>query len=258
MLAPINGLQLYYEIHGAGEPLVLLHGALQSSAMLGDLLPALAHSRQVIAVDLQAHGRTADIDRPLTYEAMAGDVASLLQLLGIQNAALMGYSLGGGVAIRAAIQYPALVRKLVVASAAFRRDGWFPEVVAAMSQVGAASATMLKPSPVYQTYARIAPKPADFPVLLDKLGELLKRDYDWSKEISAIQAPTLLVFADGDAVRPEHMVQFFQLLGGGLKDPGWNGAGRSLARLAVLPGRTHYDIFMAPVLPSLVIPFLDA
>jgi pimeloyl-ACP methyl ester carboxylesterase len=255
--APVNGLNLYYEIHGDGEPLILMHGGLGSTEMCHEILPALSIARRVIAVDLQAHGRTADIDRPLSCEAMADDIAGLLNHLGIQKADVMGYSLGAGVALRTAIQHPGMVGKLVVVSTVFRRDGWFPEVVAAMAQVGAGSAEMMKPSPIYETYARIAPRPADWPVLLAKLGELLRKDYDWTKEIAAIQAQTMLVFGDADAIRPAHMVQFFELLGGGKKDAGWDGSGMSNARLAILPGLTHYNI-LSPALASAVTPFLEA
>jgi pimeloyl-ACP methyl ester carboxylesterase len=256
--APVNGLNLYYEIHGAGEPLVLLHGGLGATEMLGEILPSLAKTRQVVAVDLQAHGRTADIDRPMSYEAMADDIAALMKHLGIEKADLMGYSLGAGVALRTAIQHSAIVRKLVVVSTPFRRDGWYPEVVAAMAQVGAGSAEMMKPSPIYQTYVRIAPRPADWPVLLTKIGDLMRKDYDWSKEVAAIEAPTMLVFADADAIRPEHMMQFFELLGGGKKDAGWDGSGMSNARLAILPGLTHYNILSSPAVAAVVTPFLDA
>lgn len=256
--APVNGLKLYYEIHGTGEPLILLHGGLGATEMFSGILPALSKNRQVIAVDLQAHGRTADIDRPLSFEAMAGDVAGLMKHLGVPKADVMGYSLGAGVALRTAVLYPGAVRKLVVVSTAFRRDGWYPEVVAAMAQLGAGSADVMKQSPIYQLYARIAPRPADWPVLLAKIGELLRKDYDWSKEVAGIKAPTMLVFADADAVRPEHMVQFFELLGGGKKDAGWDGSGMSNARLAILPGLTHYNIFSSPALASTVTAFLDA
>ena len=256
--APVNGLKLYYEIHGAGQPLVLLHGGVGATEMFSPIMPSLSSSRQVITVDLQAHGRTADIDRPLRCEAMADDIAALIKYLGIEKADVMGYSLGGGVALRTAIQHPGVVRKLVVVSTTFKRDGWYPEIVAGMSQMGPGAAEPMKQSPMYQMYARIAPKPADWPVLITKLGDLLHQDYDWSKDVAAIQAPTLLVFGDADAVRPEHAVQFFQLLGGGRKDGGWDGSGMSKARLAILPRLTHYNIFSAPALASTVTPFLDA
>ena len=256
--APVNGLRLYYEIHGAGEPLILLHGGLGATEMFGRILPLLSSTRRVIAVDLQAHGRTADIDRPLTFEAMAGDIAALIRYLGIDKAGVMGYSLGGGVALRIAVQHPGVVKKLVLVSTAFERDGWYPEIVAGMARVGAGSAEPMKQTPMYQLYARIAPKPADWPVLLTKIGELLGKDYDWSKDVAAIKAPTMLVFGDADAVRTAHAVRFFELLGGGQKDGGWDGSGMSNARLAILPGLTHYNIFSSPALASAVTPFLDA
>jgi pimeloyl-ACP methyl ester carboxylesterase len=256
--APVNGLNLYYEIHGSGKPLILLHGGLGATEMFGDLMPLLSGSRQVIAVDLQAHGRTADIDRPLRCEAMADDVAALLKHLKIDKADVMGYSLGGGVALRIAIQHPGVVRKLVLVSTVFKRDGWYPEVVSAMAQMGAGAAEQMKQSPIYQLYARIAPRPADWPVLVTKLGELLKRDYDWSKDVAVIKAPALLIFGDNDAVRTAHAVQFFELLGGGSKDAGWDGSGMSTARLAIWPGLTHYNIVSSPAMAPTVTPFLDA
>lgn len=256
--APVNGLKLYYEIHGAGEPLILLHGGVGAIDMFTEILPALSKSRQVIGVDLQGHGRTADIDRPLSLEAMAEDVAALLKHLGIGKADVMGYSLGGEVALRTAIQHPELVRKLIVVSATFKRDGWYPEIRAGMAQMGPAAAEPMKQTPMYQLYSRLAPKPEDWPVLLTKLGDLLRKDYDWSNEVAAIKAPALLVFGDADAVRTAHAVEFFELLGGGKKDGGWDGSGVSNARLAILPGLTHYNVFSSPMLASTVTAFLDA
>ncbi len=255
--ALVNGLNLYYESHGTGEPLILLHGGLGATEMFGEVLPLLSKTRRVIAVDLQAHGRTADIDRPMTFEAMADDIAALMKHLEIERADVMGYSLGGGVALRIAVRHPDMVRKLVLVSIAFKLDGWYPEIVSGMAHVGAGSAEAMKQTPMYQLYARIAPKPADWPVLLTKIGELLRMDYDWSKDVAAIKAPTLLVFGDADAVRTAHAVQFFELLGGGKKDGGWDGSGMSNARLAILPGLTHYNIFSSPALASTVTPFLD-
>jgi pimeloyl-ACP methyl ester carboxylesterase len=256
--AAVNGLKLYYEIHGSGEPLVLVHGGLGATDMFAVILPLLSNSRQVIAVDLQAHGRTADIDRPLSFEAMAGDIAALIRSLGLGNADVMGYSLGGGVALSTAFRYPDAVRKLVVVSAAFRRDGWYPEIVSGMSQVGAEAAEPMKQTPMYELYARVAPRPRDWPVLLTKMGELMRKDYDWSKDVAAMRTPTMLVFGDADAVRPAHAVEFFELLGGGKKDAGWDGSGMSNARLAILPGLTHYNVFSSPLLASVVTSFLAA
>src|SRR5215470_9108186 len=223
--APVNGLNMYYEIHGSGEPLVLLHGGLGSTEMFSELMPHLDAIRQVIAVDLQGHGRTADIDRPLSMEAMADDIAGLMKYLQVEKADFVGYSLGGGVALQTTIRHPALVKKLVVVSSTFKRDGWYPEILGAMDQMGPAAAEMMKPSPIYQTYARIAPRPVDFPKLLGKMGDLLHKEYDWSKDVAAIKAPTMLVFGDADAVRPAHFVEFFGLLGGGKKDGSWDRSG---------------------------------
>ena len=256
--ASVNGLNLYYEIHGAGEPLILLHGGVGAIQMFGEVLPSLAQNRQVVAVDLQAHGRTADIDRPLSFELMAGDIAALIKHLGIEEADVMGYSLGGGVALRTAIQHPEVVRKLVLVSTPFKRDGWYPEILAGMGQMGPQVAEPMKQTPMYQHYASIAPKPEDWPVLLTKLGELLRQDYDWSNEVAAIKAPTLIVVGDADSVRTAHAVAFFELLGGGKVDAGWDGSGMSIARLAILPATTHYNIYSSPTLAAVVAPFLDA
>jgi pimeloyl-ACP methyl ester carboxylesterase len=256
--APVNGLDLYYEVHGRGKPLVLLHGGLGALEMFGDVLPVLAAGRRVVAVDLQAHGRTADADRPLRFELMADDVAALIQHLGLGKADVMGYSLGGGVALQTALRHPAAVDRLVLVSTPFKRDGWYPEILAGQAQVGAAAAEPMKQTPLYQQYASLAPRPEDWPVLLDKLGELLGRDYDWSSEVAALRAPTLLVAGDADALSPAHAVAFFGLLGGGKQDAGWDRSGMSTARLAILPGATHYDICASPALASTVAAFLDA
>ena len=255
--AEVSGLNLYYEVHGRGEPLILLHGGLGSTEMLGEVLTSLAKTRQVIAVDLQAHGRTADIDRPFSAEAMSDDIAKLMRFLGIPKTDVMGYSLGGAVALQVAIRHREQVRKLVVVSEPCKQDGWYPEVLANMAQMGPASAEPMKQSPIYQVYAHSAPRPQDWPNLLAKLGDLLRKKYDWTKEVASIKAPTMLVFADADAVRPEHMIEFFQLLGGGKRDGGLDGSGISNARLAILPGATHYTIFSSPWLVPTVTPFLD-
>ena len=256
--APVNGLELYYEVYGDGEPLILLHGGVGAIEMFGEVLPMLAESRQVIGVDLQAHGRTADVDRPLTYEQMADDVGALIGHLGFEKADVMGYSLGGGVALQTAIRHPDVVRKLVVVSTAFKRDGWYPDVLAGMEQMGPEAAEPMKQTPMYQLYAGVAPRPEDWPVLLTKLGELLRQDYDWSEDVAAMEVPTMIVVGDADSIRTTHAVEFFELLGGGQQDAGWDGSGMSDARLAILPGTTHYGIFYYPALASAVVPFLDA
>lgn len=260
-----GGPNLYYEIHGTAEmpqqaPLILLHGGFGSTGMLGDLVPSLARTRQVVAVDLQGHGRTADIDRPMTSEAFGDDVAALANQLHIQQVDLMGYSLGAATILQAAFRHPALVRKLVVVSTPCRRDGWYPEIRAQMDQMARASAAFaeqMKPSPIYQNYARIAPRPQDWPTVVAKLSALITKDYDWSSEVSALKSPAMLVFGDADSVRPEHIVEFFQLLGGGKKDGGWDGSGMPKSRLAIVPASTHYNVAASPILPSITNAFLD-
>ena len=256
--ATVNGLTMYYETYsGTGHPLVLLHGGVGAIEMFGEVLPLLADGRQVIAVDLQAHGRTADIDRPLSYELMADDIGALIRQLGLRSADVMGYSLGGGVALQTAIRHPSLVRKLVLVSTPCKRDGWYPEVLAGMAQMGPAVVEPMKQTPMYQVYASIAPKPQDWPVLLTKLGVLLRQEYDWSKDVATIKAPTLIVVGDADSVRTSHAVELFELLGGGRADGGWDGSGMSNARLAILPATTHHIIFSLPALASAVTPFLN-
>ncbi|HZW04603.1 MAG TPA: alpha/beta hydrolase [Anaerolineaceae bacterium] len=260
LYADVNGIHLYYQVHGqpgAGPPLILLHGGLGQVAMFSEVLPLLARTRQVIGVDLQGHGRTADIDRPLRFEFMADDVAALIGHLGLEQADLAGYSLGGGVALQTAVRHPDVVRKLVLISTPFRRSGWFPEVLEGMDQMVPEAAEVMKPSPIYQAYAAVAPRPEDFPRLVGKLGELLREDYDWSLTITEFDSPTLLVFGDADAIRPAHVLEFFERLGGGLRDAGLDGSGiPPRARLAVLPGTTHYNSFQSLLLAAVIPPFL--
>ncbi|MEU2662242.1 alpha/beta fold hydrolase [Micromonospora sp. DT46] len=254
--AEVAGLRLWHEEHGAGRPLLLLHGGFGSVETFAPILPALAARRRVIAVDLQGHGRTADVDRPLRYESMADDVAALIGHLGLAEADVLGYSLGGGVALRTAIQHPALVRRLVVVSAPCRRLGWYPEVLAGMPEPDEEAGERMRGTPSHALYTRVAPRPGDWSRLWAKTGELLRRDYDWSAEVAALAVPTLLVFADADSVSAAHVVEFFGLLGGGHRDAGGDGTDRPASRLAVLPGLTHYDIVVSPALPAAVLPFL--
>jgi pimeloyl-ACP methyl ester carboxylesterase len=256
--AEVSDLNMYYEIRGSGEPLILLHGGVGAIEMFGEVLPLLAEGRRVVAVDLQAHGRTADIDRPLSYEMMADDIAALIGHLGLEKADVMGYSLGGGVALQTAIRHPEVVRKLVLVSTPFKRDGWYPEILAGMGQMGPEAAEPMEQTLMYQLYAGVAPRPEDWPELLTKLGRLLGQDYDWSEEVSAIEAPTIIVVGDADSVRTAHAVEFFELLGGGKADAGWDRSEMPNVQLAILPATTHYDIFSSPTLASAVTSFLDA
>src|SRR6266849_1089460 len=205
--ADVNGIKLYYEIGGTGRPLVLLHGGLGALEMFGPNLAALAQGRQVIAVDLQGHGRTADIDRPLSVELMADDIAALIKYLKLDAADIMGYSLGGGVALLTAIRHPELVGKLVVVSTPIKRDAFYPEILAQQGQVGPEAAEAMKQTPMYQLYASVAPRPEEWPRLLGKIGEAMKQDFDYSKEIATIKAPTMIVAGDADIFPPSHAVE---------------------------------------------------
>jgi pimeloyl-ACP methyl ester carboxylesterase len=255
--ADVNGVSMYYEEHGEGDPLLLLHGGIAGGEILADIVPRFADRRRVIVPDLQGHGRTADIDRPLRAEHLADDVAALIEQLGLGRADVLGYSLGGEVTWRLAIQHPDQIRRIVVVSTSCRRSGSFPEVVSAFDAMSAEMAPMMEQSPAYQHYAAHAPRPEDWPVLIGRTAEMLKVDYDWTDEVAEIEAPTMLVFADSDSVTPEHVAELFRLRGGGLRDAGWDGSARPVARLAVLPGQTHYDIIGAPGLVPAVLPFLD-
>jgi pimeloyl-ACP methyl ester carboxylesterase len=255
--ADVNGIKLYYEIHGTGRPLVLLHGGLGAIEMFGPNLEALAKGRQLIGVDLQGHGRTADIDRPLSAQLMADDIAALIKHLKLERPDIMGFSLGGGVAVHIAIRHPEIVGKLVIVSTPIRRDAFYPDILKQQGQVTAAAADAMKQTPMYQMYAGIAPRPEDWGRLLGKIGESMKLDFDFSQDVAKIKAPTLIVAGDADIFPPAHAVEVFGLLGGGKQDPGWDGAGRPSSRLAILPGVTHYNMAIAPGLAPAVIPFLD-
>ena len=259
--ADVNGLHLYYEIDGTGRPLVLLHGGLGAGEMMAPLLPQLtAAGHQVILPDLQAHGRTADIDRPIDTRLMGDDIAALIRHLNLDKPDLVGYSLGGGVAFWTAVKHPELVNKLVLAATNITRKAIPAEMLAQQEQVDAGAADALKGTPMYELYERLAPRPEDFPRLLDKVGASMAVDFDFSEELRGIQVPTMIVAADADMAPPSHYVEAFKLLDGGLRDGGWMGEGRPKGghALAILPGLTHYNIFSSPLLAQTALAFLDA
>ena len=247
--ADVNGQHIFYSVHGAGKPLVLIHGGIDPDSF-GSNLAELAKGRQVIAPHLQAHGRTPDTNRPLRSETMGDDMAALIGHLKLGKADVMGYSLGASVALQTAIRHPDVVDRLVLVSAAMRQDGFYPEGVAAFKQLEANAATLgagVKASPLGKEYPDV-----DWTNLFRKVGDMTKRPFDWSAEVAKLHARTLLVYADADAIRPEHMVEFWKALGGGQRDAGIDGSLRPANQLAIVPNTTHYTIPVDPMLPEIV------
>ena len=253
---PVNGLEMYYEIHGSGRPLVLLHGNLSTiGTSFGKVLPKLASTRRIIAVEQQGHGHTADIDRPLSIEQWAEDTTALLRHLGIEQADFFGYSSGGAVSLEIALRSPALVRKLVWAGGtSFRREALYPELLKASE---AMQPEDLDGSLFQQAYASIAPHPEHWHRLVAKIGDLDRMTLGWSPEaMASVKAPTLLIIGDSDIVRPEHVVEMFRLLGGGVVG---DLVGLPRSQLAVLPGTTHVTLAdREQWLASMITAFLDA
>lgn len=252
----VNGLNMYYETHGTGQPLVLLHGAFSAiGTSFGGLLPELSRTRQVIALELQAHGHTADIDRPLSLEGMADDVAAAIKQLGMEQADLLGYSMGAGVALQVIIRHPEVIRKLVLASITYTLSGWHPGL---LEGLGNMTPEMMHGSPWHEEYLKIAPHPEDFAKLFAKKTQMDQHTQDIPDEsIRGIKSPTLLIIGDSDLVRPEHIVEMFRLLGGGIF--GDTPAGLPNSQLAVLPGTSHVSLvsrteLLIPIINS----FLDA
>lgn len=255
--ADVNGVHLYYEIHGSGQPLILIHGGLYAGSMFGANISAFAKVRKVIVVDLQGHGHTPDIDRPLSIEYMADDIAALIRYLKLGRCDILGHSVGAGVALQIAIRHAELVRRLVVVSAVLHRDWFYPEILAAQEQMNAGMAEQMKGMPMYELYHRVAPHPEDWSKLVGKLSQAMKEGLDTSdSDVAAIKAKTLIVCGDADIFAPSHAVEMFGLLGGGKKDGGWDGSGQPESQLAILPGRTHYNLESDPALAETAIPFL--
>ena len=249
---------MYYEIHGSGEPLVLLHGAYMTIEGMGPLLGPLAEYRQVIAVELQGHGRTADVDRPITYEGMADDTAALLDHLEIERADVVGFSMGAGVGLQFAIRHPERVRKLVGASTAYAYNGMPAEAIEMFPTI---TPEMFAGSPFEAEYKRLSPHPDKFESLVWKLKELDTTEFDWSDGVRGITAPVLIIVGDSDVVRLEHVVELFRMLGGGVMG---DLAGLPKSQLAVLPGTSHFMppgsgvLDRADLMHAMIRPFLEA
>jgi pimeloyl-ACP methyl ester carboxylesterase len=232
--ARVNGLELFYEIHGSGQPLILLPGGFMTVEAMGEIVTLLAETRRVISVELQGHGHTADIERPLRFELMADDIAALIRHLGLEQADIFGFSVGGGVGLQTAIRHPEVVRKLALASTAFKRDGWYPEALAGMTSI---SVETFAGSPIHEAYLKTSPRPQAWPTFVAKMRQLLSEDYDWTEGVAALKSPILILVGDADGLRLAHAVEFFGLLGGGKADGDL--VGLPPAQLAVLPNTTH-------------------
>jgi pimeloyl-ACP methyl ester carboxylesterase len=253
-----EGLKVYYEIHGKGEPIVVLAGGFGDISSMTQSIRPLSRERQVIGIDLEGHGRTALRSTPISHERNGDDVAAVLRHLNIKQADVAGYSHGGDAAIRMAIQHPEMVRNLIVISTAAERDGWYPQALKGMEAVSSSQLKQFQQTPLYQRYADVAPHPEQFPQVLDRMGELMKKDYDWRPEIAKLRVPTLLLFADHDAVSMRHIAEFFALFDGGVRDAGWEGKPRyARARLAIVPGYTHYNFGMGPDIARVIEAYLD-
>ena len=252
-----NGVSYYYEIHGTGEPLLLLHGGLGNIALFAPSVPEFAKTRTVIAVDLYGHGRTALTDRPMNYVDVGNDLAVLIRELGFRQVDVVGYSMGGGIGFRLAAQHPELVRRLVLVSAGFAQNGFYPDMLPQQAAVSGRIADQFKGTPIHDSYMAVAPRKEDFPKLLDRMGEWMRTPYDWSADVKKLTMPTLLVFGDSDMYRLEHVMEFYKLLGGGQKDAGWMRQDMARNRLAIVPNVTHYEMATAPAFVPTVLPFLN-
>lgn len=238
--APVNGLNIYYEIHGTGKPLVLLHGAYMTINLnFGELIPELSKSRKVIAVELQGHGRTADTDRPFSYEALAGDVAEVLKHLKIDRADVLGYSFGGTVALQLSIQNPELVDKMIIVSTTYKHDGWLPEGRAVLRTI---TPEMFEQTPLKTTYDSLAPDPGHWSQFAKKMVQFDLQEFNLGEEkIKAIKSPVLLVMGDNDGVDIAHKSDMYRLLGGNVFG---DMSGIPKSQLAILPGTTHVGVMM--------------
>jgi pimeloyl-ACP methyl ester carboxylesterase len=256
--APVNGVEVYYQSHGTGKPLVLLHGGLGAYEMFTPILPLLTEKRTVIGIDFQAHGRTRAFDRPLTHASLATDVAELIKWLGYDKIDIVGYSMGAEVAMRIGIDHPEVVDKLVLISAAASFAGWHEFNQQGMKSMSGELAEMMKQTPMYELYAQIAPEPGDWAKSLDQMGDMSRNEYDYLAELKRIKSPTMIIAGDWDSVRMAHLAEMYAQLGGGINDAGWDGANMNANRMAIIPGATHYSSFMDPRVFDAALGFLGA
>jgi pimeloyl-ACP methyl ester carboxylesterase len=248
----INGMQTYYEVTGDGEPLVVLHGAYMNIPSMGAIIPKLAETHRVYAVEFQGHGRTTDIDRPITYPNLADDVAAFMDAVGIQKADVFGYSMGAGAGLQLAIRHPEKVNKLVAASVAYDVEGWQPAFKEAIPQM---TVEMVIEMPFAEDFRRLSPSPDSFPALARKLIALEHEPMAWEADVKALKTPVLIIAGDADVATLEHQVAMFRLLGGGVM--GDMGEPLPASRLAILPATSHTAVIgQADLLHALIEPFL--
>jgi pimeloyl-ACP methyl ester carboxylesterase len=253
--AQVNGLKMYYEIHGTGKPILLIHGAFNSiGTAFSQLIPELAKTRQVIAIELQGHGRTNDIDRAFSFESMADDVAALLKEIRIDSTDILGYSMGGGVAQQVAIRHPSLVRRLILISTVYKYEGWSQETRNILPML---TPEMFANTPIKTEYDKLAPDPSHWKDFINKMKKFVTTTYNFGADkIRSIKSPTLIILGDGDGVTPEHAIEMYRLRGGSyMVDFGPVHA----AQLAILPGSSHISTMMQTAwLATMVKPFLEA
>jgi len=255
-----EGLKVHYEVFGKGDPIVVLAGGFMTIGEMSHVIAPLAQHRQVIGIDLEGHGATGLRTTPMSHQRDGDDVAAVLRHLNIAKADIAGYSHGADAALRMAIQHPNMVRNLIIASTPAASDGWYPEVLEGMKRgLRASAAPQMQKTQMYKDWAAVAPHPEQFSRWVDRMGALYAKSYDWSDEIRKIQAPTLLLFADHDAVRTDHIVRFFALFGGGQHDAGFM-PGKihyARARLAIVPGYTHYNFGNGPDMARVIESYLE-
>jgi len=249
----VNGMQMYYETSGEGAPLIVLHGAYMNIPSMGEVIPLLAGSYKVYALEFQGHGRTTDIDRPITYPNLADDVAAFMDAVGLERADVFGYSMGAGAGLQLAIRHPGKVNKLVAASVAYDLEGWQP---AFREFIPKMTVEMILDMPFAEDYRKLAPNPDGFPALVEKLIALEHEPMAWEEDVKALQTPVLIIAGDADVVTLEHSVAMFRLLGGG----GMGDMGEPLpaSRLAILPATSHTAVIgQAELLHAFIEPFLN-
>jgi pimeloyl-ACP methyl ester carboxylesterase len=248
----VNGMEMYYEVSGEGDPLIVLHGAYMNIPSMGEVIPRLAESHKVYALEFQGHGRTTDIDRPITYQNLADDVAAFMQAVGIEKADVFGYSMGAGTGLQLAIRHPERVSKLIAASVAYDLRGWQPAFTAAIPQM---TVEMIVSMPFAEEYKTLAANPDGFPALAEKLIALEHEPMDWEADVKALVTPVLIIAGDADVATLEHTVAMFRLLGGG----GMGDMGEPLpaSRLAIFPATSHTAVIgQQDLLIGVIEPFL--